>query len=323
MQRVIVTKRSSVLLRKFFRVSVLLMLGGFLGVVTAPAQTTTSLSETVTVTAVVIEKVISPAPPPLPNPVNNNGIPLAPMESGTDSAIFKGLAYPGSTISILKNGLVLNELPSNADGTFEVPVHNIVPGTYTFGLSAKDGNGLKSSSVTYTILIVSGVVTEIKNIVIPPTITTNKVEVKLGDDIVFSGKSIPNGEVSLMLFAKSGITKIVTASSSGAWSYTLNTKGLELGDYNAKVRTKIGTIFSLYSETVLFKVGTSNKLRKETTSLTSTRCDLNNDSRVNLLDFSIMAFWYKRLGFPVKVDLNSDNRVNLTDLSILAYCWTG
>jgi hypothetical protein len=44
---------------------------------------------------------------------------------------------------------------------------------------------------------------------------------------------------------------------------------------------------------------------------------------VNILDFSIMAFWYKRLGFPAKVDLNTDNKVNLTDLSILAYCWTG
>jgi hypothetical protein len=66
-------------------------------------------------------------------------------------------------------------------------------------------------------------------------------------------------------------------------------------------------------------------MRAKLSGLTGFRkkCDLNNDNRVNLLDFSIMAFWYKRLGFPPKVDLNSDANVNLTDLSILAYCWTG
>lgn len=321
MLRVNTIKRSKGLYRNTFYIPVLVVLSGFLGLTSVFAETT-SLSETVTVTAIVIEKTISPAPPPIPNPVVNNGVPLT-LESGTDAAVFKGKAYPGSTVSILKNGLVLNELPANSDGTFEVPVHNILPGTYTFSLQAKDGSGLKSSLVTYTIAITSGILTEISGIIIPPTITTDKTEVKLGDDIKFSGKSIPNSDVSLTLFIRNGITKTVTANSSGVWSYTLATNNLDLGDYNAKARTKIGTTFTLYSDTILFTVGTSNKMRKGTTSLARARCDLNSDGRVNLLDFSIMAFWYKRLGFPIKVDLNSDGRINLTDLSVLAYCWTG
>lgn len=288
------------------------------------AQTTTSLSETVTINAVVISTTVSPAtPPPTPSPIINNGVPLTTVESGTDTAVFRGKAYPGSDISLLKNGLILNELPANIDGTFEIPVRNIRPGTYTFSLQAKDGSGLKSSMVTYTIAIVSGAVTQVNDIIIPPTITTDKIEVKLGDNIVFFGKSIPYGDVYLNVFAKNGITKTVTSNASGTWSYTLSTTNLELGDYNVKARTKIGTVFTLYSDSILFKVGTSNKIRKVGASLAQARCDLNNDSRVNLLDFSIMAYWYKRLGFPVKVDLNSDGRINLTDLSILAYCWTG
>lgn len=286
--------------------------------------TTTSISETVTVNAVVISTTVSPAtPPPTPSPIINNGVPLASVESGTDTAVFRGKAYPGSDILLLKNGLTLNELPANKDGTFEIPVRNIRPGTYTFGLQAKDSSGLKSSMLTYTIAVVSGAVTEVSDIVIPPTITSDKTEVKLGDSIIFSGKSIPNREVYLTVFAKNGITKNVIGDASGTWSYTLSTTNLELGDYNVKARTKIGTGFTLYSENVLFKIGTSNKFRKAVTSSAQARCDLNNDSRVNLLDFSIMAYWYKRLGFPVKVDLNIDGRINLTDLSILAYCWTG
>lgn len=276
------------------------------------------------VRATVHINTVYPVPPPTPNPVPNNGVPLTPALSGTDSALFKGQSYPGGTISVLKNGLVLHELPVNEGGSFVIPVRNIIPGTYTFSLIAKDSQGLKSSPVTYTIMIVSGIVTEVTGVIMPPTITSDKTEVKVGDTIIFSGSSIPNTEVSLTIFARTGISRSAVANASGTWSHTYTTISLDSGDYSVKARSKVGTLYTLYSETILFTAGTKNTLRKKAEiSLIGARCDLNNDSRVNLLDFSIMAYWYKRIGFPVKVDLSGDGRINLTDLSILAYCWTG
>lgn len=276
------------------------------------------------VRAVVHINTIYPVPPPTPNPIPNNGVPLSPVLAGTDSAVFKGAAYPGATISVLKNGLVLHETPVFADGSFAIPVRNIVPGTYTFSLVAKDSHGLKSSPVTYTIMIVSGIVTEVIGVVMPPTITSDKTEVKVSDSIIFSGTSIPNTEIKLTIFARTGVTRDAVANASGTWSYMHTTNNLDFGNYTVRARTKVSAALTLYSETILFTVGNKNTLRKKTeVSLIGARCDLNNDSRVNLLDFSIMAYWYKRIGFPMKVDLNSDGRINLTDLSILAYCWTG
>lgn len=317
-------KRKKLIHKNVFCIVILVVLGSFFGVANVIAQSTTSMSETVTITARVIGTATVPpvTPPPSPTSLNTNGVSLN-VESAIDAVVFKGKAYPGAIISVLKNGTIVNELPANTEGTFSIPVHTVTPGVYTFGLFAKDSAGLKSSIVTYSTVVISNVSTEISGIIIPPTITTNKTEVKQGDEIVFSGKSIPNSEVILNLFAKSGITKIAIANASGTWSYVLTTKGLELGDYNLKARAKIGTQDTIYGDTILFTVGTSNKIRKITTSLVGARCDLNDDGRVNLLDFSIMAFWYKRLGFSVRVDLNSDGRINLTDLSILAYCWTG
>jgi hypothetical protein len=300
-----------------------LIVSGILSVTIVSASTTT-ISDTVQVMGIVYMNTVNPAPPPQPNPIPNNGVPLAPALSGTDSAIFRGKAYPGASIVIIKNGLVLHEAQVFADGTFAVPIRNIIPGTYTFSLLAKDQNALKSSQVTYTIMIESGIVTEVTGISMPPTITTDKTEVKSGDTIIFSGTAIPKTEVTLSIFARTGIIKTALANASGTWSFSYPTINLETGDYNVKARVKVGVDYTLYSETVLFTVGSKNTMRKKgTLSLINARCDLNNDSRVNLLDFSIMAFWYKRLGFPMKVDLNSDGRINLTDLSILAYCWTG
>jgi len=66
---------------------------------------------------------------------------------------------------------------------------------------------------------------------------------------------------------------------------------------------------------------------KETTKCPS-KSDLNNDCRVNLVDFSIAAYWYNRpisAAFAVieSEKLNNDGKVNLIDFSIMAYYWTG
>ena len=54
------------------------------------------------------------------------------------------------------------------------------------------------------------------------------------------------------------------------------------------------------------------------------KADLNSDGRIDLIDFSIAAYWYKREFLPAakRCDLNSDGRIDLIDFSILAYFWT-
>jgi hypothetical protein len=42
-----------------------------------------------------------------------------------------------------------------------------------------------------------------------------------------------------------------------------------------------------------------------------------------LIDFSIAAYWYKRPSVPENVDINSDGKVDLIDFSIMAFHWTG
>ena len=53
------------------------------------------------------------------------------------------------------------------------------------------------------------------------------------------------------------------------------------------------------------------------------RGDMNCDGRVNIVDYSIMKYWYKKPNPPAAVDLSGDGIVNLKDFSILAAEWTG
>ncbi len=92
------------------------------------------------------------------------------------------------------------------------------------------------------------------------------------------------------------------------------------GDSRNKKKTKMPT----QSESVI--VCTKNVLAGAKQKLI--KCDLNEDGRCNLVDFSIAAFWYKKTLTPEftvreKNHLNGDGKLDLIDFSIMAFYWTG
>ncbi|KKQ46505.1 MAG: hypothetical protein US65_C0037G0007 [Candidatus Yanofskybacteria bacterium GW2011_GWC2_37_9] len=73
------------------------------------------------------------------------------------------------------------------------------------------------------------------------------------------------------------------------------------------------------SKLVEFLIGDTNI--KSTDVTLNIPGDCNADGAINLTDFSVLAFWYKKQNPPVCVDINKDNIVDLIDFSILAYYW--
>ena len=88
----------------------------------------------------------------------------------------------------------------------------------------------------------------------------------------------------------------------------------------------MGSQISDYGQSVAFIVGNDNVDRSEYESTdcgSAGNADVSCDGKVNLIDFSITAYWYKRTDVPDNVDLNNDGKVDLIDFSIMAYHWTG
>ena len=285
------------------------------------------IQDTITITASIPETNENIPPPPPPPPSGGGGgggwgggVSLS--TANIDSAIFRGMAYPGSIVSLLQNGTLVTEIPSSPDGSFEIRLQNLSNGTYTFGIRADDAQGLRSSTQVITVYVTQGISTLIDGIFLAPTVTTDKIEAVYGDPIRIFGSTAPSAKVSLVVSAAVDIVKSVVADANGTWTYTMSTSILGYGAHTAKARAITSNDTSVFSDPIAFVVGRTTTNRA--ISLRGNRkCDINGDGRVNLLDFSIMAFWYKRTGFPSTVDLNGDNRIDLSDVSILAYCWTG
>lgn len=260
----------------------------------------------------------SPSPPPSGGGGGGGGGIIAPITA----VVFKGKAYPSSDITLLKDAQVVAITKAGPDANFEIRLSGLSAGTYTFGVWGEDNKGNRSITYAFTASVTTGVTTLISGIFLPPTIIVDKKEVRKGDIIKILGQSVPSAEVAILINSETELLKKIIADVSGAWLYQLDTLEIEYGDHTAKARsTKNGDI-TTFSKTIRFKVGLKNVLADEPQKC-ATIADTNIDCKVNLIDFSILAFWYKKSTPLSIVDLNNDGVVNLVDFSIMAFYWTG
>ncbi|MBI5153080.1 MAG: hypothetical protein HZA36_01325 [Parcubacteria group bacterium] len=271
-----------------------------------------------------------PPPTPAPMPAPSGGGGGSPYVDGELTLCGKG--YPGQKVTILKDAQVSATVIAQNDEEFEFTEKNL-QGTYAFGIYTTDMFGHKSYTTTITERVESGTRHRISCIFLSPTLEEDKLEVLGGDSIVFSGQTASFAEVLLTISGRfvggeDVLVKRVKANKDGLYTFSLITTNFYKGDtYDVVARAVKDNSVSKSSTVLSFRVGETN-LKKETQGAMcgAGRGDFNCDQRVNLIDFSILAYWYKRPLTDVakqKYDLNSDGKVDLRDFSILAFYWTG
>ena len=85
----------------------------------------------------------------------------------------------------------------------------------------------------------------------------------------------------------------VNADKDGIYLYNFDTSPLDFGSHNAKSKAALAGSISSFSSAAGFIVGTKNVLAPKAVKRVL-KGDVNGDGRVNLIDFSIAAYWYKR-----------------------------
>ncbi len=251
------------------------------------------------------------------------GIGLDPNINLPTIVNFSGMAYPLSKVYILKDGNIAVTTIADPAANFSVSFSGLNTNTYTFSVYGEDSSGRKSSFFSFPIYITLGTTVNIGNIFLSPTIDIDKSEVKKGDNLVIFGQSIPKKEIVISVHSDQELFYKSTSNNMGGYLYNLDTSVLEIGKHQTKSKSILNeSQISQYTTPLNFIVGTENKL-KDKVECSLLRGDLNCDNHVNLIDFSIMAYWYKKQNPPPKIDLSSDGKISLVDFSIMAFNWTG
>jgi len=237
--------------------------------------------------------------------------------------IFDGTAYPKSEVTLLKDAQIVASTIASTNASFRIILNNVSSGNYIFSLYSEDKEGNRSSLLTFPLTVTPEASLKVDSIFISPTISTDKIEVKRGESITVFGQSAPQAEILISVNSDEEHFVKTIARDNGSYLYYFDTAILDYGSHYTKAKSSLGNILvSNQSQAINFTVGTKTVMRpaKEERII---KVDLNSDSRINLVDFSIAAYWYKRPSPSSKVDFNNDGKVNLVDFSILAYYWTG
>ena len=289
--------------------------------VSAYAFTVTSPPQPLLISAIVN----GPATPP---PGGNGGVGGGGGGGGggytvPTSITFSGRAYPLSKVSLLKDGVLIMSTIAGPDSNFTISLNNnLSNGNYVFSLQGEDSVGRKSTLFNIPLYITSNTATTVSGIFITPTITVDKTTVVKGDNLAIFGQSTPDSKIIISIHSTEEIFKNTDSDAKGIYLLNLDTSILDYGGHQAKSKASLKEEVSSFSPVASFTVGKTNIINKENIGC-AIKADLNNDCKVNLVDFSILAYWYKKTGFPKKFDLNNDGKITIIDFSIMAYYWTG
>jgi cysteine-rich repeat protein len=230
-----------------------------------------------------------------------------------------GRAYPSRTINFLLDTVSVGSVRSDSTGSFEFAAP-ASPGTATLGIWAADAAGNRSITLNNTFDLTQGAVTNLNGIVLPPTLVVVNQNIDPGTKVTISGQSVPNSTVELHV-DDSDIVENVTADVDGNWSVIFDTSRVSISEHILRARTVVGnpplTTRSSFSTSLQLFVGVDGQATQPS--------DLNRDGSVNLIDFSILIFWWQTNAgdSSPSADINQNGNVGLEDFSILLFNWTG
>ncbi|MCK4592562.1 hypothetical protein KAT63_03960 [Candidatus Parcubacteria bacterium] len=239
-----------------------------------------------------------------------------------------GKAYPNAFMTILKDGQAAGTQTADNSGNFEMTIKSIPSNKiYSFGIFAQDDLGLLSPTLNYNLSINANQITEINNIYIPPTIALSSNTIRRGDSLKIHGSSYPDSLIVNFISPSFKATSL-NSDENGHWAYFFNSTDYAAGEYFTKAKTIfIGGEQSEYSMELSFDITKKPIIPKPPDPpVPPGECngvDLNNDSKVDILDFSIlMHYWKSKNPSNRCADINQDGIVDIYDFSIMMYYWT-
>jgi len=251
------------------------------------------------------------------------------------SVRFEGKAYPGALVIMYRDGIVTATALAGADALFSKDLNGLPTGTHTFSFEAEDTEGRTSSTIEITLSLANDTKTTISNILLPPTIDIFPQIEEDKDGRVF-GHMFPGSNVSV--FIDTLLRDLVIANGVGEWEYIFDPSLLGLGTHTTKASAispggavsdfSFTKVFEIVKEIIFLPPGVPSIPEIPLVPFPPTppeiiACphgDLNGDGRVNLIDFSIMLFWWERAA--ACPDQNQDGTVDIIDVSILLFWWT-
>lgn len=237
--------------------------------------------------------------------------------------VITGKAIPFGLITVVANTQLSATGTADAQANFQIALNGFAAGTHQFSVYVTDSKGVRSAATTFPMQLTKKGITKFDKLFLAPTVSIDKIVVKKNDSITITGQSLPGAQI---LISVGDLRLSTTTATSGIFSYSLEVSKLPFGMYVVSAQSVFAAQRSSQSIPRTFTVGTQSIFAPAPGC--PQKGDLNGDCRVNLVDFSILVFWFDKPLTSVvisreKDQLSGDGKINLVDFSIMSFYWTG
>ncbi|HBG81362.1 TPA: hypothetical protein DDW69_00820 [candidate division CPR2 bacterium] len=242
----------------------------------------------------------------------------AMIEAQVGTLRIMGVTSPGMFITFLEDGGIIGTCTAGNGGAFSQVFPGLNPVQHTIEIVGADPLERSIPPTTIEVFTRAYEITTVSGLILPPSISLDNSEVIRGAPLIISGMGVPDYQINI--YVDPGTTYTAIPDVDGNWSYTIaDTSDFEFGIYTVNALNQ-----DPFGSTSLFSVSITFVIKPETPpepgpGCDITRGDLNCDNAVNLIDFSILLFYWG--SGDVNADINKDKNVNLVDFSIMMFYW--
>ncbi len=225
---------------------------------------------------------------------------------------FGGYAFPNAQVTFTLNGQT-STLVADEEGYFEGSSSHVPMGENNFSFLAEDYLGNKTSLVTYSYTVQNESPLFISYVLLPPIVyidETGEIE----------GLAIPGSQ--LQVYGVKGedqtleTIKTIDVDENGSFSLDFDLSQQFLYD-QIYVSCAVESTECGYSGIIQVQtLGTERRF------ILGTGADFTQDIQVNFIDFAFMRAAFLKGNTSLLYDLNQDGKVDLVDFSLLNYQWT-
>jgi hypothetical protein len=228
--------------------------------------------------------------------------------------IVAGLAAPQMSITLLKDGQRVGSGVVKPNGEFQITVSGMASGMYTMQVVGETVTGEYIRSKTFPIRVVADSTTKVSYVYLPAIGSVSETDV----EYVVRGMSLPLSTVTIW----QGDTALPYSASVGIdGMYEIRIpKTVFPAPTTVTIMTERDTIKTT-SES--FVIATKEEAPVTAADDCSLPFDITGDCRANVIDFVIARSWFLKQVQDDSFDYNKDGKLDLVDFSIMAFHWTG
>lgn len=244
------------------------------------------------------------------------------------TVVLSGVTFPDAKMTVLIDGQVVSVLIADDTGKFALTINSLNYGNYQISIFAEDPLGVLSAPHVVNVSAFQTQPYFFENIILPPTMQVSQTAVAAGQSLTVFGYAPPGATVTATTFESALFSGETVADNSGFYRMVIVLpEDFTGGTYSLRTKATLGDFSSFYSRPVFVTVGGAGLgipgLPILPPAQLASCVDYNNDQRINLIDFSILLFWFEKENPPRSIDCDGNNQINIKDFSLLMYYWTG